>query len=483
VDTEDAGGKAELDLGKEIRMLAELPPLEYDRVRNEEASRLGVRVPTLDSEVEKARGGPESDGKAGSPIEFEELEPWDEPVAGDQLLDDIADLVERHVVVPVGAKETTALWVLFTYCIDAMRVAPILAVVSPEKRCGKTTLLTLLLALVYRQLPASNISEAMVFRTIEAHKPTLIIDEVDTFMEDNEAMRGMLNSGHTRATAYVIRGVGDQYEGRKFSTWGPKVLAKIGSLPDTLADRSIAITMKRKLTGHHVERMGLDLPDRTLDIRRQCASWFQEHGRSLRDSDPDLPVELQNRDADNWRPLIAIADAAGGRWPKVAREVARTAIAVSAEQEGSPAVLLLADIRTYFNEKKTEKCLSRELVPWLAMLEDRPWPAWRRGSPILPAQVARLLKRHGIRPRTIRTGPDTGKGYDRRDFEDAFSRYLDNQAVTPSQLANDAAFQGNTAVTLQDDVTAKKCEKPIQDNDCDGVTAAAGGSGKWELAL
>jgi putative DNA primase/helicase len=98
-------------------------------------------------------------------------------------------------------------------------------------RCGKTLLLIVLGALTPRRVFASNITPAGLFRTIEKFQPTLFIDEADTFLRDNDDLRGLLNCGTTRTTAVIIRPVGDDHEPRAFSTWCAKVVALIGKLP------------------------------------------------------------------------------------------------------------------------------------------------------------------------------------------------------------------------------------------------------------
>ena len=181
---------------------------------------------------------PGGKGDAQGAVLFPDIEPWAEPVDGGALLTDLVGTVKCYVIVPEHGARAIALWVVFTHCIDAVGIAPILAITSPEKRCGKSTVLALLKSLVLRRLPCSNISGSSLFRAVDAWAPTLLIDEADTFLRDNEELRGILNSGHTRELAFVIRTVGDDHEPRKFSTWGAKAIALIGGLKDTLADRS-----------------------------------------------------------------------------------------------------------------------------------------------------------------------------------------------------------------------------------------------------
>ena len=128
-------------------------------------------------------------------------------------------------------------------------------ITAPEKQCGKSQLLTLIGKLSNRPLVASNITTQSLFRVVEAFSPTLLIDEADSFMRENEDLRGIINSGHTRQSAFAIRCVGDNHEPTRFSTWGAKAISGIGSLPDTIMDRAIIFNLRRKLPGEEVERL------------------------------------------------------------------------------------------------------------------------------------------------------------------------------------------------------------------------------------
>src|SRR5262249_48117462 len=175
-----------------------------------------------------------------------EPEPWPSKITGSELLHQLERIFNLYVILPPGAAAMLALWTVHTYLLDAAAVSPIVAVSSPEKRCGKTIVLELLQALVFRPLPASNITAAAVFRSIESFKPALLIDGAETFIRDNEELRGVLNSGQRRRQAFVLRCDGDNYVPRRFSTWCAKAIALIGRLPSTIEDRSIVINMRRK---------------------------------------------------------------------------------------------------------------------------------------------------------------------------------------------------------------------------------------------
>ena len=133
---------------------------------------------------------------------------------------------------------------------------------------------------------------------------------------NNDELRGILNSGHTRTTAFVIRTVGDDpTRQQKFSTWGAKVLALIGNLPDTIQDRSVIVPMKRKSPEEKADRLRLDRLTQFDDITRKCARWASDNADAVKVADPALPENLNDRAADNWRSLMMIADVIGGDWP------------------------------------------------------------------------------------------------------------------------------------------------------------------------
>src|SRR5262245_15751315 len=316
--------------------LSRLSPVEYDQKRIAVAERIGIRVSTLDEEVEKRKT------KTGDHSEtiLSEPEPWPSEIAGSELLDQVERIFNLYVILPPGAAAMLALWTVHTYLLDGRDVSPIVAVSSPEKRCGKTIVLELLQALVYRPLPAANVTAAAVFRSIESFQPTLLMDEADKFIRDNEELRGVLNSGHRRRQAFVLRCDGDNHEPRRFSTWCAKAIALIGRLPSTIEDRSIVINMRRKSRDEKVASIHQTLFLETAVISRKAARWAADNVEQLKLQDPTIPNPLNDRAADCWRPLLAIADLAGGGWPEIARQ-AVLSLAKRTADDGSTSVQLL----------------------------------------------------------------------------------------------------------------------------------------------
>ena len=357
-------------------------------------------------------------------LKFDTPEPWSEPVDLAPLLDELRARFRRHLALPEGAAEAMALWVVFTHAFDAADISPRLALLSPVPECGKTTAFSLLAHLVPKPLLASNMSPAVVFRAIEKFRPTLLMDEADTYLEQNEEFRGILNSGHTPDAAAVWRCDGQDFTPRGFSTWAPMAIAKIGGLAPTLASRSIIIKMRRKRPDEHVEGFRSDRDAEELAVLvRKLARWAQDNMESLKGVDPTMPKQLSNRAADNWRPLFAIAEVAESDWPTSAREAAFI-LAADAEQT-TLQELLLADIRDVFYRRGCDRITSKDLFAALVAKEGRPWENIDNEKPFTPVRLARMLRPFGIRPRSIRTSPtETPKGYMLDDFEDTFTRYL-----------------------------------------------------------
>ena len=297
-----------VDDDAEIARLAKLSPIQCDRELPGVAEKLGCRVRTLRAAVNAARGNGAALGQ-GRPLDLPEPEPWPEPVDGAELLDELS-AIRRYVVLGAAEADAVALWVLAVHAFDAWYIFPRLFVSAPEPQCGKTTLLDVLGRLVPRKQMVEHITAASLFRTIEAAQPTLLLDEADAYVRENEDLRAIVNSGHRRDGS-VIRTVGDNYEPRQFSTWAPVALAAIGHLPATIEDRSVIVRLRRRRPDEPIKSLRLNRTAGLDTLARKAARWAADNAATLPVADPAMPGELYNRAADNWFALFAIADAAG----------------------------------------------------------------------------------------------------------------------------------------------------------------------------
>ena len=481
----------------EVERLASLPDFQCEQQLKGSAEKHNVSVSFLRKKVKDkcAKHNPDADnGKQGHVISFPEPKPWPEEVDGAVLLDEIATAIRRHVVMSDHDRDMCALWTMHSYPINCFSISPRLAIRSPTKRCGKTTLLDVLARLVARPLPTANITSAALFRVVEDYGPTLLIDEADTFLNENNELRGILNSGHRKGGS-VLRTVGDDYEPRAFSTYSPCAIAKIGKLPDTLHDRSNMIDLKRRLPSEKVEPFRPDRAERLDLLARKIVRWAKDHAAAIADADPDMPPGIINREADNWRPLLAIADEVGGDWPRRAGDAAIKSHAAADDDAASGVERLLADIRDIFKAKESrqevnaDRISSASLVSTLVAIEDSPWGEYdRSGKPLTQSKLGRLLNQPGlhIKPHVIRIGKETPRGYLLSDFEDAFARLLPPEGGFEVQQCNKCDETGTSdtfqSATSETDVALRKCEKPNNDGLCCAVALSKGGSGQANAA-
>ena len=368
-----------------------------------------------------------------------------------------------------------------TWFMDVVQVAPLAVITAPEKRCGKTQLLAVLNKVVYRPLPASSISPASFFRTIDAWRPTLLIDEADAFMRDNEELRGLLNCGHTRDSAFVVRLVGDDFTPRKFTVWGAKAVAGIGHLADTVMDRAITLELRRKLPHEPVARLRHAAPDLFDNLVSKLARFAIDYREAIRQVRPPLPDILNDRAQDNWEPLLAIADTAGGSWPEWGRAAA-LALSGADTANTSMGSELLADIREVFEQMACHRIKTADLITALCEDGEMPWATYNRGKPISPRQVATRLKGYGIHSKTIRLGAETPKGYERAQFEEAFARYLAPPVAEIGRHAPQPNADAACGVADRKPVAATPAASatpgPAWTGACGGV-ADCRGDGKW----
>ena len=428
---DEAKAKAAADEQKLIDELAGLNNLDYERRRRSAARQMGIRSGALDDAINARRA--EQAEEAGPPPLFGHwvVEPWPEAVDTSELILAIVGRIKRHIILSDDEALTVVLWILLAWVHDLAVVhSPILLVTSAEAASGKTQLINVIRFLVPRALPATGASEAALFRSVEKYEPTIIVDEADTLLVDNEPVRTVINNGWTRSDG-VLRCIGDDHEPHVFSTFCPKILGMKGKrLPDTTLSRSIIIDMKRKKATEKVAAHFRSIDDAGLaELRRKCLRWKMDNGENLDGAEPVMPPGFDGRPCNNWSVQFAVADVAGGEWPTKARKAAMKLSKVA--DTTSSGVQALAAIKVAFDgeadaqQVSLERMSSADLAAALGADMTGPWAEWKGGKPITQAQLARVLKPFGIAPTKIRLpGGGTLQGYMRLQFEEAWERYL-----------------------------------------------------------
>lgn len=401
----------------------------------------------------------------------EELREWyaDDDPDGAELLDSVRDFLSRFVIYPSHhCLAAHVLWIGHCWLMDHWESTARIAFLSPEPASGKSRALEVTEPLVPRPVHAVNTTPAYLFRKVSdpAGPPTILYDEIDTVFgpkaKDNEDVRGMINAGHRKgavAGRCVVRG--KEVVTEELPAYCAVALAGLDDLPDTIMTRSVVVRMRRRTTDEQVEPWRLRLAKPETDrLATRLANWSREVNPT-EDGWPAMPDGVEDRDADVWEPLLAVADAAGGHWPEIARAAAVTLVTESRRRAPSVGVLLLRDIKKVFADYRgNDKLLTGDIIRGLVDMEESPWGTIRRGDPIDPRGLAQRLGKYGISPKTQRDGEAVFKGYSRSQFEDAWRRYVpdapDEHKAPP--VAEDLSVTPVTAVTNStfdiDDVTA-----------------------------
>jgi hypothetical protein len=346
-----------------------------------------------------------------------------------RLLDEVREFLCRFVAYPhEHASVAHVLWIFHAHAMEAWDSTPRLAFLSPEPASGKTRALEVTELLVPNPLLTVNASVSYIFRRVgdEAHPPTILYDEIDavfTKVGDNEPLRALLNAGHRKgAKVGRCQVLQRKVQVVESSAYCAVALAGLGHLPDTIRTRSVVIRMRKRGPREHVQplrRRAIE-PDAAA-LRDRIANWADAYRARLASARPSFPPGVEDRDADIWEALLAVADAAGGHWPGAARSAAGYLVGQARQSRPSLGVLLLEHLREAIGEAAHRT--TAELLASLQAKEEAPWRSLR-GEPLDARRLAQLLREFDIRSCDLRTDEGTKKGYRREDFHDAWTRYL-----------------------------------------------------------
>lgn len=421
-----------------------------------------------------------------SHAELDRLAEASDATRGDAVLRRVEAFFRRFVAFPSDhATVAVTLWCAHAHSVRLFETTPRLAFLSPEPASGKTRALEITEQLVPRPIATVNVTPAYVFRKMAEDDglPTVLFDEIDTVFgpkaKENEEIRGWLNAGHHRganAGRCVVRG--NQVQTEELPSFCAVAMAGLGWLPDTIMSRSVVIRMRRRHAGETVEPFrrrthGAHATAIKLALEAWAAGLPPEITKW-----PELPSSIQDRDADVWEPLIAVADLAGGDWPKRAREAAVALVADAKDTEPSLGIRLLADIKSVFGER--DAVASKVLIQELCGLVESPWQDLK-GKPLDERRLSSLLRQYGVRSKSIRLGEATPKGYSRSDFHDAWARYLPSPdtaatSATSATTASVAPFVPDVADVA--DVALPAGEgRCVQCGDTGGKLVDAGNDG------
>ncbi|MFI7134201.1 DUF3631 domain-containing protein [Nonomuraea sp. NPDC050153] len=433
---------------------------------------------------------------------------------GAVILDQVEGFIRPYLALPsVHARVAIVLWTAHTYAAKEFYVTPRLILDSAEAGSGKTRVLELMALLVYKPELLLSPTTAAIFRMLadEEEPITLLFDETDAIfnaktMGNYEDLRALLNAGYKRG-ATIPRCVGDASKMRvnRFKVFAPVVLAGIaGGMPKTITTRAVTIHMRKRARSEKVAQYReRDAEIAAKPIVLDLAAWVTSIRKELGEARPVMPEGVEDRPAEVWEALLAVADAAGGEWPARARAACTHFVLDAAEAPLSLGERLLGDIRddvfTVWDSegmpvKMRTGVATAQILARLTALEESPW-ADLYGKPLEAARLAKEMKRYQVFPSTFRDefgkvvkGYETGPAKSRTGEQslgllDAWERHLPIQADRSGKTGNSGNSPGQsvtppnpvtpTAVTEENAVTRLTCEV----TDVTAVTPNTTGSG------
>jgi hypothetical protein len=389
-------------------------------------------------------------------------------VNGAGLLDDVETFVGRFVAYPSEhARIAHVLWIAHTHRMAAWESTPRIAFLSPEPGSGKTRALEVSELLVPNPVEAVNVTPAYLFRKVGESEPTILFDEIDTVFgpkaKDNEEIRGLLNAGHRRgavAGRCVVKG--RTVETEEIPAYCAVALAGLGGLPDTLLSRSVVVRMRRRAPGEQIEayRRRLHAPEGN-ELRDRLAAWAVTDVTDVTHFPPAIPDGIADRDADVWEPLLAVADAAGGHWPKRACAAAVALVADSKESTPSLGVRLLADLRIVLGD--ADAMSTEDILAALINLDEAPWGDLR-GKQLNARGLASRLRQYEIKSGNVRIDDRVVKGYKREDLHDSWQRYLSGASLDEARAHTPQGYRENVGSDVGP--PAEECATPATPATC-----------------
>lgn len=387
-------------------------------------------IEALDQKEDKAKNS------ALDLCKFDPEEAWPDDVKIDDVLNETTKTLKRFIVFKDDYQATAvALWVFTSWFVEYLKFSPYILITSPMKECGKSQLLRCMANLSRRSLLTSNLSAAIVYRVIDMVRPTLFIDEVDTFLKNNDELIGIINAGIEKDGAKAARlekGVDGKFSPVSFDCFAFKVLAGISAktISDTITSRSIVIELKRRTNDQVIEKLRDAPEDIWENLKRKYLKAVAQYGEAIKNAKPSIPDFLGDRDGDKWYPLFALADLAGNeQLSRYVRECSRK-LKYKDDDSISVSYELLNDIRDIIetgNYGASDFISTADLIGKLIDNPELMWATYNRGQPLSPKQLARRLKEFDIRPRKFKRFGQEVRGYGVESFADSFKRYLNEK--------------------------------------------------------
>jgi hypothetical protein len=369
---------------------------------------------------------------AQSSVTIAPVEPWPEPVCVESVLNALVERIARHVRLPPHGAAVVAVWIVLTYLLEVLPVAPILWVYSPTRGCGKSVLLDLVALLAARALKSENATVSALFRIAEKDRATLILDEIDQWLigDRHGEVSGLLNASFTKGGRF-LRTVGEDFEPKAFDVFSFRAVAGIGAtLHDTTKSRAYRIAMTRAPAGALPPPLQTMYADPwAVPLRQQVARAAHQlrDGIAARLEDPhatEYPPHLDGRARDLWLPLLALGAEIGEPWSSQLTDACVAMSRAAAADVVDVGELLLLDCRRFFAERDGKPTEPADLLAWLLNQEASQWPEYRKGHPLTSRGLATLLARFKINSEPGWVDGKKARWLHAEQFADAWRSYL-----------------------------------------------------------
>jgi hypothetical protein len=400
---DDAAKSKAKEKSKTFADIIKLPSDQHEAKLAALAKKLDEDVTALRAEFAEYCGA-EGSSSSVPMSEWDEVEPWPEPIATVVVLEELIARINKHIEAKPHEVLVIALWILMSWVHEAAaHYSVYLVATSPKENCGKTTLI---IELIGRLVPkprssSSDPTIAGIFRTADREKPTMLFDNVDTLFQRKPEVAELFLNGWTKGIKYSrVERIGGEWVTVWFDPFCPKACSLIGTnLPRPLLGRSLLIELWPLKSGEKVDKVNpfdLELMDHFKTLRRKLARWGNDNAAAVKDAKPLVPAAFISRPADNWTLLWAIAELAGDDWAKQARAAAER-LSQDELVEPSWLDLLLQELWIVFVEDRRKDVTSKQLVARLTA-ETSPWRDYGRGHPVTQREVAASLRKLRIRP-------------------------------------------------------------------------------------
>ena len=417
-------------------------------------------------ESEQSPRREEAEAASEGAITFPDPEPWKEAVDPAVLLQEVKDWIGGYVDTSDDALVAITVWVASTWFVERAYIAPILALLSPTKRSGKTLILDLLRRICCKAYLSSpvGVTPAVIFRRNDQHRPTLLIDEAECLSGryGNRDLISLLNQGY-RKGSIISRCREPNSDGTRdledFDAFGFRAVAAIGNLWDTILDRSVVIRLqrkprdvdKRRYNGREADAEGIELAQKLHKFSQDYLELLEEFMLNT-----PRPKWLNDRACDNWEIKFAVASFAGNEWLNRAQEAAKSLSRAGEDLDWYER--LVHDTHKIFKGKGNPDVIkSGDLAAYLNEIETSPWGDYR-GKGLTPHSLAKRFEPFKIKPHQNRSSDGSNvRGYWLKDLQPVFRGYPPpSKPVQVGQPNNDGSFNPSESGTKMESSTTSK---------------------------